>query len=292
MLCKQFFPKLFSVPQIVKFCHHLSFTAQGAAIVGGAVRDSYLAPKEMPNDLDIVVLNHEYDATVQHLQGLSYAYSENRHGNARFYIDLPDVYVGFKDPFHVDVWSPARFYGSYGSIEEMLAHFDLSINALGIGILSGHIYDPVDGIEDLQKSKVRLLEEQWSDKDDDYIYHLVKRLNTLLDRYPYLEVVNPELALQQIERLEKLQKITDMENKQNNDLFNELKMITLPSPPHAFYGTTALGPLSLKWIHSLPEASPEPKVSEPEVCQTWLKGDRCPGCTGCPFEGPDGIYGN
>lgn len=306
MLGAHLLPTLCGNKQIRKFMETVVKVTDSVTVVGGAVRDAVLSPAAFPNDLDLVVDNSAYAFIVNHLssQGDLYTYDENRHGNARYTIDDLDDSGDFDlSEFHIDLWCPSRFYQGYADIPQMLEHFDMSINAVGVNLASGDTLDPADGFDDLVEKRVRLLPLQWETDDQQYGYHLVKRLNDLLDRYPELQVVNPHMASNLILKIEEIEKKAQQEN---DDLFNNLKLLAVPDPVqfHSVSGmpvekpteilpgaTLSWGPVTshgepIKWSEvaahlygDMPELKP-PKP--PEVCAQWAAGEKCPGCKGCP----------
>jgi hypothetical protein len=311
MLAKPLLPRLFDDPILSDFLFKVTDLCPQATVVGGAVRDSLINSEEYPADVDMVVLDGQYNQLIAELLKDPQAdYGENRHGNARFYLEG----VGYNDdPFHVDIWTPMRFYEGYANIDAMLSHFDLSINAVGVELVTGTVYDPVDGVDDLLQGRVRLLPTQWEPSEDvDYARHLITRLNSILDRYPQLRVTNPERALALIEHIAKAEKAEWEALKDPFSSVGVLKTQLTPAP---------LPEMKPKYIHPVsgmptqyaqvpaddiylpplaPDALDHLKLSPPiaqelhgewetedEVCLQWMAGEKCPGCTNCPSKYDD-----
>lgn len=152
-------------------------------IVGGAVRD-YALGMQRPQDLDMVAEDAAFGVTVRLLRR-HYASRPNRHGNPRF--SLPGG-------SHLDLWSPRRFYKGFTSVEEMLAYFDLSVNAVGVNVSGGAVVDPTGGLDDLSRNRATLHAERWSEASTDEAAILCLRLARLLQRRS-LAISNPAVCL-------------------------------------------------------------------------------------------------
>jgi hypothetical protein len=116
----------------------------------------------------------------------------NRHGNRRY--TAPSG-------FGVDVIQPACFYKNFESPEETIRYFDISVNAIGVRVLDGSLFDPIGGVGDIRRRQVRTTQPRWQEMSDFESVHLVLRLVRYVDRYK-LTLLDPHVVAEHLPKLD------------------------------------------------------------------------------------------
>lgn len=121
-----------------------------AFVCGGAVRNAIMGEKEV-KDLDLFI-NLPKDQFVEVIQRLKIIgrLEYGQYGAPRLYISNEETYI--------DVVPFSNFSG-YGhpidTVDGLLMNFDFTANAIGVNITTGEVYNPVNGIEDIEKKILR-----------------------------------------------------------------------------------------------------------------------------------------
>jgi tRNA nucleotidyltransferase/poly(A) polymerase len=156
-------------------------------VVGGAVRDCFLNVK--PTDLDIIIPND--DGRLGEMIDRHYPFRVNRHGNRRYWIDGRTM----------DVIKPRSFYKPFTSVEDAIAYFDVSVNALGVRLADGYLIEKHTALADIRCRRVRTTGARWAEANDFEFVHLMLRLVRYVDRYR-LRFVEPEIIAEGLHRLD------------------------------------------------------------------------------------------
>lgn len=149
-------------------------------VVGGAIRDILIGLNNFPKDLDLVTYlgRHEIGEVFSPLGKAE----SNRYGNFRFRLG--------KENFPIDIWNPKDFWGSQKSVEKMLAFFYISVNAIAFDISSEEIIDPVGGMDDITKKRLRILPNGWHPLSDENKGVLFLKVLSIISRSRF-SIVNP-----------------------------------------------------------------------------------------------------
>ncbi len=152
---------------VVDFSKSVSEHAGRVYLVGGAVRDELL--NEAPHDLDLEVhgLNPEELAPllapfgVAEATGKSFATYKFRVGQSEIQIALPRTEVRTGNKHNAfDVTAHPEF-----GITEAARRRDFTIGAISKDVLTGEIFDPFHGIEDLDTKTLRMVDEKTFGED-------------------------------------------------------------------------------------------------------------------------------
>lgn len=121
-----------------------------AYVCGGAIRNVLMGKAEVKDlDLFINLPKERFGEVVEHLKKIGRV-EYGQYG-------APRLYVHDEVPY-IDVVPFTNFSG-YGypidTIEGLLMNFDVTANAIGVNIMNGAIYNPANGIEDIEKKILR-----------------------------------------------------------------------------------------------------------------------------------------
>lgn len=117
-----------------------------AYVCGGAIRNVLMGKTDVKDlDLFINLPKERFGAVVERLKKIGRV-EYGQYG-------APRLYIHEKEPY-IDVVPFTNFSG-YGypidTIEGLLMNFDFTANAIGLNISTGEFFDPVNGIEDIEK---------------------------------------------------------------------------------------------------------------------------------------------
>lgn len=184
---------VYELPGALEFLECLMHYMPSATLVGGAVRDLWINPNDMPADLDVMVDDDElYADQVLDALGEHYEVGENNYGNPR--IELESM--------HVDLFSPGGFRPGFSTIVESIENFDCTINAVGIRLHDMEFLDPVGGTDDLKILETSLIAARWGECSEAGASILLSRLSKLMKKFPVLLVKNIQVAIDLAESLD------------------------------------------------------------------------------------------
>ena len=117
-----------------------------AYVCGGAIRNVLMGKADVKDlDLFINLPKERFGEVVEHLKKIGWV-EYGQYGAPRLYIHDEELYI--------DVVPFTNFSG-YGypidTINGLLMNFDFTANAIGVNITTGEVYNPVNGIEDIEK---------------------------------------------------------------------------------------------------------------------------------------------
>lgn len=121
-----------------------------AYVCGGAVRNALMGKTDVKDlDLFINLPKERFGAVVERLKKIGRV-EYGQYGAPRLYIQDEEPYI--------DVVPFTNFSG-YGypidTIEGLLMNFDFTANAIGVNIMTGDFYDPVNGVKDIENKVLR-----------------------------------------------------------------------------------------------------------------------------------------
>jgi hypothetical protein len=121
----------------------------------------------------------------------SHRFRINRHGNRRYFLS----------DYTIDVMQPRSFYNAFCTVEEALAYFDLSVNALAVRVRDGRLLNPIGGLQDLQQHTLRPNNKRWCEANDFEFVHLMLRTVRYVSRYRF-RLTNSDLIWSNMHRLD------------------------------------------------------------------------------------------
>lgn len=121
-----------------------------AYVCGGAVRNALMGKTDVKDlDLFINLPKERFDAVVEQLKKIGRV-EYGQYGAPRLYIDSKDSYIDIV---------PFTNFDGYGcpihGVNDLLMNFDFTANAMGVNIMTGDFYDPVNGIKDIENKVLR-----------------------------------------------------------------------------------------------------------------------------------------
>lgn len=121
-----------------------------AYVCGGAVRNALMGKTDVKDlDLFINLPKERFDAVVEQLKKIGRV-EYGQYGAPRLYIDGKDPYIDIV---------PFTNFDGYGcpihGVDDLLMNFDFTANAMGVNIMTGDFYDPVNGVKDIENKVLR-----------------------------------------------------------------------------------------------------------------------------------------
>lgn len=129
-------------------------------VCGGYIRD-YIINGSVGKDMDIFIncSKEKLNMLIMHLKKFGYVI-RGQYGSPRFYLNSNDEHYVDIVPFYNFVVSPKPILTIY----DLLKNFDFTANAIGINIKTGAIYDPVNGIRDINNRILRAVRLDFPEK--------------------------------------------------------------------------------------------------------------------------------
>ena len=128
-------------------------------LAGGGLRDVVLGNDDRSKDLDFFLAERFLDRVVRELE---------RHGQIRRTIfGSPQWYPNGDGPVFCDLIAIERFHNGLGrckSIEQAIEQFDFTANAIAFGVRRGTLFDPLGGMDDLEKRVMRAVRFDFPDE--------------------------------------------------------------------------------------------------------------------------------
>lgn len=121
-----------------------------AYVCGGAVRNALMGKTDVKDlDLFINLPKERFDAVIEQLKKIGRV-EYGQYGAPRLYIDGKDPYIDIV---------PFTNFDGYGcpihGVDDLLMNFDFTANAMGVNIMTGDFYDPVNGVKDIENKVLR-----------------------------------------------------------------------------------------------------------------------------------------
>lgn len=144
---------------ILSYFKNLKMT-NDSFICGGAIRNFLLGNKQIKDiDIFIDVYPSRFIQIVDDLK--NYGVVEfGQYGSPRLFPNNCDIYIDII-PFYNFIVSK----NSISSINDLLLNFDITANAIGIKISTHEIYNPVNGIQDIQSHILKAVRLDFPEKN-------------------------------------------------------------------------------------------------------------------------------
>ena len=123
---------------------------ENAFVCGGAIRNLCMG-KDDVKDLDVFIDNRKvrFNEIIDRLKKIGRE-EYGQYGAPRLYIDGKDPYIDIV---------PFTNFDGYGcpihGVDDLLMNFDFTANAIGVNIMTGDFYDPVNGVKDIENKVLR-----------------------------------------------------------------------------------------------------------------------------------------
>lgn len=123
---------------------------ENAFVCGGAIRNLCMGRDDV-KDLDVFIDNRKvrFNEIIDRLKKIGRV-EYGQYGAPRLYIDGKDPYIDIV---------PFTNFDGYGcpidGVDDLLMNFDFTANAMGVNIMTGDFYDPVNGVKDIENKVLR-----------------------------------------------------------------------------------------------------------------------------------------
>ena len=123
---------------------------KNAYVCGGALRNLFMGRDDV-KDLDVFIDNRKvrFNEIIDRLKKIGRV-EYGQYGAPRLYIDGKDPYIDIV---------PFTNFDGYGcpivGVDDLLMNFDFTANAMGVNIMTGDFYDPVNGVKDIENKVLR-----------------------------------------------------------------------------------------------------------------------------------------
>jgi hypothetical protein len=123
---------------------------ENAFVCGGAIRNLCMGRDDV-KDLDVFIDNRKvrFNEIIDRLKKIGRV-EYGQYGAPRLYIDGKEPYIDIV---------PFTNFDGYGcpidGVDDLLMNFDFTANAMGVNIMTGDFYDPVNGVKDIENKVLR-----------------------------------------------------------------------------------------------------------------------------------------
>lgn len=123
---------------------------ENAFVCGGAIRNLCMGRDDV-KDLDVFIDNRKvrFNEIIDRLKKIGRV-EYGQYGAPRLYIDGKNPYIDIV---------PFTNFDGYGcpidGVDDLLMNFDFTANAMGVNIMTGDFYDPVNGVKDIEDKVLR-----------------------------------------------------------------------------------------------------------------------------------------
>jgi len=152
-------------------------------LVGGSIRSCLLKDRPQPKDLDCVV-EEGYSTVLRLLSRDSRVEQKGERSHSLYY----------PNGSHIDLFHPKSFFTRPATVSALLETFDISANAIALGIHDQTVLDPLSGIADSERFLVRPIPARWRASSNLQARHLLLRLVDLFRRQPLLTLTDSQIV--------------------------------------------------------------------------------------------------